>query len=69
MPMLLKVFIFLRWCVAVSGISLFTSGYVYCMEMVYIIPIIVVVLIIIIFISSIIIFSLLTRLEECGAPS
>ena len=68
MTMLLKVFIFLRWCVAVSGISLFTSGYVYCMEMVYIIHIIVVVLIII-FISSIIISSLLTRLEECGAPS
>jgi len=30
----MPVFIFLRWCVAVSSISLFTCGYVYCMEMV-----------------------------------
>ena len=30
----LQVFIFLRWCVAVASVALFTSGYVYCMEMV-----------------------------------
>jgi len=30
----MPVFIFLRWCVAVSSVSLFTCGYVYCMEMV-----------------------------------
>jgi len=30
----MPVFIFLRWCVAISSIALFTCGYVYCMEMV-----------------------------------
>ena len=30
----LQVFIFLRWCVAIASVALFTSGYVYCMEMV-----------------------------------
>lgn len=30
----MAVFIFLRWCIAVCSISLFTCGYVYCMEIV-----------------------------------
>ena len=30
----IEVFTFLRWCVAVCSISMFTCGYVYCMEII-----------------------------------
>jgi len=30
----MEVFVFLRWCVAVFGIALYSCGFVYCMEMV-----------------------------------
>lgn len=49
-----QVFIFLRWCVAISSIALFTCGYVYCMEMVAITSIITLLLLFIIIITNLI---------------
>ena len=49
-----QVFIFLRWCVAISSIALFTCGYVYCMEMVAITSIITLLLFFIIIITNLI---------------
>ena len=65
-----QVFIFLRWCVAISSIALFTCGYVYCMEMVaitIIITLILILLLIIIIITTNLIAISLHRLEESGA--
>ena len=65
-----QVFIFLRWCVAISSIALFTCGYVYCMEMVAITSIITLLLFLLLLLSIIItnLFTIsLHRLEESGA--